>query len=336
MVPESLKQLYCVNFAQAFSSESNLLAVGSSEGKIVVFDASNLFSEHGSRVDEKIRKPEQVFNAHNTTIYSMLSAAGFCITGTTGNIAGWKWDNLKKDNPQMSWSIALDGDQSNFGTPEVNSLAYSHTYNHLYAACGDWRTHVYDIETGKRSHILEGHEDYIHDVVISGNLVTTSGEDGAVLVWDPRAGREPQHKLFPYTLPLLARPQLGKFIASVDLNNEWLVCGGGPKAGIFHLRSLALTTVLPPSPANVHTVQFTPQIQGCDRGSIVIAGTESCVYCCSMNGDVAAKIPSSSPCVYSVMITHNPSTLMTMCGLSRMLDVCLNLNYRHHTVALAG
>lgn len=50
-------------------------------------------------------------------------------------------------------------------TPEVNSLGYDASRGLVYAACGDWRTHVYDLETGKRTQTLEGHDDYVHDVV---------------------------------------------------------------------------------------------------------------------------------------------------------------------------
>lgn len=59
----------------------------------------------------------------------------------------------------------------------------------------------------------------------SGNLVASSGEDGQVFVWDPRTGREPRHKVAPHTHDQLARPHLGRFIASLDLYNDWLVRG---------------------------------------------------------------------------------------------------------------
>lgn len=59
----------------------------------------------------------------------------------------------------------------------------------------------------------------------SGDLVASGGEDGQVLVWDPRAGREPRHRLAPHTQAQLARPHLGRFVASLDLYNDWLVSG---------------------------------------------------------------------------------------------------------------
>lgn len=57
------------------------------------------------------------------------------------------------------------------------------------------------------------------------------------------------------------------------------VCGGGPRAGIFHLKSLALTTVLPPTSPTIHVTKFTRHAEGGDRGGIVVAGgLTECVW----------------------------------------------------------
>ena len=60
-------------------------------------------------------------------------------------------------------------------------------------------------------------------VFISQNRITTAGEDGQVLIWDSRINKEPQMRLHPYKQSSLARPELGKFISSVDLDKDWLV-----------------------------------------------------------------------------------------------------------------
>lgn len=60
-------------------------------------------------------------------------------------------------------------------------------------------------------------------ILCSGNQVISAGEDGQVLLWDPRIGREPKVKLKPYLNEQVQRPNLGKFITSVDVENDWLV-----------------------------------------------------------------------------------------------------------------
>ena len=61
-----------------------------------------------------------------------------------------------------------------------------------------------------------------------------------------------------------------QFIRSVDFaSGEWLVCGGGPQAGVFHLRSRGIVTALPPSDYPVTVTKFTRP----DASSIITAGT---------------------------------------------------------------
>lgn len=340
MVSATLRNLYWTSFSQAASLEAGLLAVGNNEGKISVFDLSSVCNSRESGIGERLRSPCKVISAHSDAVYAMVATEGFCVSGTTGQISGRRWEELKQGQMPPAWSLSLECDQANFGTPEVNSLAHDPQRGLLYAACGDWRTHVYDIETGKRTHTLEGHEDYVHQVVVGagggsgGPLVASSGEDGQVLVWDPRVGREPRHRLSPHTHSELARPSIGKFVATLDVTGDWLVCGGGPRAGIFHLKSLALTTVLPPTSPTIHVTKFTRHAEGGDRGGIVVAGIAPQLTVCSMAGMVTAQLPCSSPCIYTVNVSDKPFTMMTYGGTSTKLDVCFNLNYRDHTVSL--
>ncbi|XP_066986398.1 THO complex subunit 6 homolog [Macrobrachium rosenbergii] len=332
---QTLKHLYQTIYSQAVSAECGLLSIGNSDGKLYIFDLKSGSASRESAVGDHLRSPSHVLNAHTDSIYSMISADTFCVTGTNGTITGRRWNDLRQQQSSIAWTISLDCDQANFGTPEVNALAYDNERRVIYAACGDWRTHVYDLETGKRLQTLDGHDDYVHDVALgqSGKLIASSAEDGGVFIWDPRSGREPRHKIFPHSHEQLARPTFGRFITSVDVDNDWLVCGGGPRAGVFHLRSLALTTVLPPSKI-VHVAKFTRYAEGGDRGGIVVAGVMPHIYVCSLAGQVTAQLPCSSPCIYTVHVTRKPYTVMTYGGMSSKLDVCYNLNYRDHVVSL--
>ncbi|KAL7633372.1 UNVERIFIED_CONTAM: hypothetical protein RMT77_016243 [Armadillidium vulgare] len=333
MIFSALKDIYSKIYCLSSSTNETLLSVGNSDGKLIIFDIKELMPQKGIVGREKLNKPVLTISAHNDPIYSMASSKEFCITGATGVISGWKWKDLRRELSKTAWNINLECDQSNFGTPEVNSLAYDSERNWVFAACGDWRTRAFDLETGKETLSLSGHEDYVHDVVVSGNQVYSAGEDGQVLVWDPRVGREPKIKLKPYTNEQIQRPQFGKYITSVDVENDWLICGGGPQAGIFHLRSLALTTVFEPKETSIHVTKFTRQ--GFDRGSIVVAGASSQVNVCNISGEITAKILASSSCVYDVHVLEHPNTIAFIGGTGVKLDVCPNLNYRDHTVSVS-
>ena len=53
----------------------------------------------------------------------------------------------------------------------MNALAYDSERKVIYAACGDWRTHTYDMETGKKIQSFDGHEDYVHDISLGQRYV---------------------------------------------------------------------------------------------------------------------------------------------------------------------
>lgn len=337
MVSSTLQSLYTTIYSQAHSQPHGLLLAGRNDGKILMYDVSGLLQreEGGGVRGERPLGPVGSVTVSPHAVYSLTHTPAFAVAGGTGTITGWRWSDLKKDGSaaKPSWGITLETDQSNFGTPEVNSICYDSERGQLWAACGDWKTRAYDLETGKLVSSLEGHKDYVHEVTVSSDTIVTCGEDGAVLVWDSRSPRQPRSTIRPADNAQLARPQLGKYICSVDYaGNEWLVCGGGPRPAVFHLRSAGLVTALPPSdddtPATV--THFT---KAGEASSIITAGSDgSCVSVCNLSGHVTAKLPTSARGVYTVQASYDKHTLMSIGGYGSKIDMCLNLSYRDHSV----
>lgn len=138
-------------------------------------------------------------------------------------------------------------------------------------------------------------------------------------MWDKRQ-KKVTGTLEPYKNKKLDRPQFGKWQGSVSSSDDWLVCGGGPKPSLWHLRSLECTTIFP-FPDKVHVSSIIDD-------TILIAGHYKNLYQFTFNGDVTAEIPVSSTAVYSTVWQLEPHKIMTIAGASNEIDVCMNFNYK--------
>lgn len=60
-------------------------------------------------------------------------------------------------------------------------------------------------------------------IIFSNNVLTTASEDGTVRLWDFRTKRS-NFKISPHLNPKVARPDVGKWIGSVSIIDDWIVC----------------------------------------------------------------------------------------------------------------
>jgi len=335
VVDNNIDLLYTSVFTQVHALEEDLYIAGTSFGDLLVYDIKSSLDceENWTPVEDRPSLPMKRVKASKKAVYSAICANNnTLISGSDGGIKGWKIKDLKhKENGKIknSWEIEIHEQEPQYGPrSEVNSLCEDAVQQHVWAACGDLKTRIYDLNTLKLVGEVGGHQEYVHQVVVRGQMAATCSEDGTVLVWDRRAPLKPTHSLTPHTNPKLARPGLGKYIRSVDLcSSEWLVCGGGPRTGVYHLGSGEVTAVLPPNDCPVTVAKFTyPHT----AANIITAGMDGGVRIWSLSGKMMSELPSSVPQIWSVELSTKPSTLLTIAGSGRKIDVCLNLNYRDH------
>ncbi|PSN29091.1 THO complex subunit 6 [Blattella germanica] len=177
-------------------------------------------------------------------------------------------------------------------------MVYCKADGYLYAGCGDNRIYVFSLEDGKLIRTMEGHDDYIHSIHCMGSQLVSGSEDGSVRLWDVKQ-KTHTNIVQPHLSDKLARPHLGKWIGSAALNDDWLVCGGGPRLSLWHLRSLDVTTAFQLDDAGIHVAMFYD-----DR--IMAGGASPNFYNLNYTGDIYAQIPFSSTCIYSVVYQEQP------------------------------
>lgn len=205
---------------------------------------------------------------------------------------------------------------------EVNCIWLDNQQNgntHLYAGCGDNTIYEINLENGKILRTFDGHKDYIHSIHGSDSRLFSASEDGTIRFWDIRE-KQLTGILEPYKNEKLQRPEFGKWQGTVSVTDDWLVCGGGPKFSLWHLRSLECTTVFP-FHEKIHVSGFLDDI-------IYAGGDHNEFYQYSFNGDIVAKVPISSSSIYSIIWQNEPIKIMSIGGSSNNLDICTDFKFR--------
>lgn len=335
---------YTSLFAQCFSPDGQLLAVGNHLGKIVIYSLEQIVQRSRDEVAEE--KPSQAAQLTSTSSYfvqfwanevknpvlSLISNPDHLIVGTQGEICGWTWTSIKKKSPKQAWCLPLPRQPGTAIETDANYMALnssSQTAGHLIVAAGDHQVHVYDLETRLSVMDLRGHGNYIHSVshCPQSNMIASASEDGSVRLWDVRRKNPNTSTLVPSDKEPLCRPSLGKWVGAVSLNSDWLACGGGPRAAVWHLRTMSPNEALPPDDNGVHEIK----IQG-DR--VLIGGQMNMLYQANLSGEVQSVVPVSSSCIYSIVCQEAPIRILTCSGSSSKIDVCApNFSYKDQTIA---
>lgn len=124
----------------------------------------------------------------------------------------------------------------------------------------------------------------------------------------------------PYKNNALCRPEHGNWQGTVSITNDWLVCGGGPKLALYHLRTLDCTTSYS-FPGKLHVSTLLDNV-------VIAGGDHKYLHRYDLNGDVTAEIELSSSSALSLVLQTEPFKIMSIGGTSNKLDICSSFNYR--------
>lgn len=273
-------------------------------------------------------KPIQVFNVTDNGNREQVQCLAFfektLIVGTnTGRISGYIW--YKNRLTKKMWGTFITN--QNMAEPtDLNCFWLQTTDNILYAGCGDNSIYALSLETGKTLRSFGGHTDYVHWIDGTKDALYSASEDGSVKFWDKR-DKQFTAQLHPYKDSRLERTQYGKWQGVVSVtDDDWLLCGGGPKPSLYHLRSLECSTIFDGC-SSVHVAGFLDDI-------VYIGGDNNALFQYNLKGEVTAEIPVSSSSIYTVVSQTTPERFMSIAGASNYLDMCTNFNYKDISVKL--
>ncbi|XP_046855243.1 THO complex subunit 6 homolog [Xenia sp. Carnegie-2017] len=316
-------RLHTTIFGQAFSPCGHYLAACDNFGRICVFSLVGVLKPENNTLGSY--KPFVSFQAHHGPIYSLITAGHYLISGGATDICGWKWSDLLLKFTEVAWKIQPNN--TSYGYPETNALAYNEVDNILFAGCGDNNLYQWDMETRQLRDIFQGHTDYIQCLALreTNNEIFSASEDGTVRVWDckNRSNKE-NHCIKPNENEDICRVSFGKWISCLALSStqDWMACGGGPRLSLWHLSSYTCTSVMDTPESTQHAVVF-------HRDLILSAGQSPFIYNWQTNGDLKTKVPVSASTLYSININRSPGReMMVAAGNCASIDVFTNFGYK--------
>jgi len=356
---------YTTIMSQSFSPDGQLLVAASDAGIVAVFKTKDLAALNrspgpaGKGSSDCCLWTFDIATAAgedgNWSIQSISCGPtdvlfiGACNT-TRSLVLGFKWTDLAQKKLKVVWRM-----DSNLLPIDINSVVsdpQGATHGRLFVGGGGGNgsqggpagggVRVFDIETSQEERSsLKGHEDYIHDMDYcpQSNALVSASEDGTARIWDIRTKKAQVQVIKPSKHEALLRPKVGNWLGATSISGDWLALGGGPRAALWHLRTLTpMEPYLPPEAASANSYQggiHALHIFGQEQKIVTGGDLEGTVYLSSMtNGQILSEIPTTfKGTTYSVAFQTEPFKMMAIAGSSANIDLCTgNFDYKDTSV----
>jgi THO complex subunit 6 len=281
------------------------LVASSNTGKIYLWE--NFSSSNSS------------WDAHIGPIYSLSSNNSILISGGTDSIKLWRWSEViafctqeGSDPPKPLHTFQAD----TFSKGTVNAMVENEGM--LYAAVGKDCFQL-NLSTGSNSQTFKGHAQSILSLKLKSDTSLFSGsEDGSLRIWDTRTGST------QYILDCEKASVVTEFsskntnhISSIDINGDWLVCGGGIGIHSWFLPVMQYSSYVP-----------IPGVQSLiyHKNEIISGGVgnlqESNLYSWSQEGKPLTATKTSIPSIFSISkYQKDQETVFAVCGVSYKVEL---------------
>jgi THO complex subunit 6 len=338
-----LESLYTTIFSQKFNQDGTKMAVCDNYGHIGIYKLSEFLS--AVNID-KVKLPSFKFKAFSSTkqtssLYTLESSNDFLICAPINEIVGYKWKDLNENKGSVkhtfSLKIPLNNDGNFNSIIETNTLAcdVKDESKRLFAGCGNGDIYNFDLDYNKLIHKYSGaHSDCIYQILLksNGNELVSSSEDGEVRFWDLRA-KTSSMSIKPFEDALCSRPNIGKFINCLSCDEDnWLVCGGGPKLALWHLRSLKPLSIL--DFENDDSAMFVPNVCRIHDNQIITGGNSSRLFFHTFENKLKTEIETSTNCIYDIALNtlSKSNKILSIAGNGTKIDICSNFSYKAVTL----
>jgi len=274
MISKQLKILYNTVLSQTISTDNKWMFYGNNYGDIFSQNICEGFET--ADVD--------VYSLNLGPILSLAFHKDHLLVGTVSLISAFKWQNDKLEVNKTAFQIELSD------SGDLNTFYLDDSNNHLFVGCGNNSIYQIDLNTKSILHQYIGHTNYIHCVRLYDTTMYSASEDGKIIIWNIIT-KSIIKKLKPYKEPTLFRTEFGNWQGSVAVYNDWLICGGGTKASLWHLPSSEMIQTLP-FPGKIYYCNFIDE-------NIVIAGESKYILYYSLNGEEIGKKESDLSAIYN-------------------------------------
>lgn len=327
MVNKISKSSYTTVLSQAFSPCGNYVVVGDIYGDISVFHLSKIVQAETDLTKEELSAKNKFTVEQDCQVNSLLTVKNFLLAGGLGEIHAYHWKAVKSNkNVKPAWSITIPDQKDTFERADINSLARNEDSNSIFVGCGDNNIYEFDLETRNLLKSLKIHSDYIHTIKLFNNDLISGGEDGIINISDIRSYKV-SNKIKPYLQDKIARPDLGIWIGDIDCNEDYILCGGGPRLSLWSYRFLRNSNVFPITDQGIHVAEIY-------EDKILAGGRSDLFYQMSYSGEIITEIQVSPVTIYSSIHQSEPFQAHLIAGSSSKIDVCSNFMYKNQQLYL--